>query len=206
MASSAPRFVGLIFFLFLCGVVAAQERVGAPAQKTKDGLEKVPSVPRPVVKTVPDNNGAAKDKPGRPMREEESVKTESEAAADAPKDPASAPRISTPGKRDPFRPFTLNVRGGSARRRENLSPLERYELGQLKLVGVIWDVKEPNAMVEDSAGLGYRIKVGTPIGSNEGKVKAIQRDGIVVEEFQVDLYGAKNKREVKIRLLPEKAE
>ena len=138
-----------------------------------------------------------------PLSEDDSAKGKSEAAADAE---TATQRISTSAKRDPFRPFTLNVRSGASRRRENLSPLERYELGQLKLVGVIWDVQEPNAMVEDAAGLGYRVKVGTPIGSNEGKVKMIERDGIVVEEFQVDLYGARNKHEVKMRLSPEKAE
>jgi type IV pilus assembly protein PilP len=205
MASSAQRLGWLVVFFLLSGVIAAQEKVKAPAQQGSDGMEKQPSVPRAIVKTVPEV-GAAKDKPGIPASEEEAAKSKSEATADAEKSPTTAPRISTPGKRDPFRPFTLNVRSGSARRRENLSPLERYELGQLKLVGVIWDVKEPNAMVEDARGLGYRVKVGTPIGSNDGKVKTILQDGIVVEEFQVDLYGAKNKREVKIRLSPEKAE
>jgi Tfp pilus assembly protein PilP len=116
--------------------------------------------------------------------------------------PPTAPII---GKRDPFRPFTLNNRP-SQQRRENLSPLQRYEVGQLKLVGVIWDVKEPNAMVEDSAGLGYVVRIGTPIGSNEGKVKAIQPAKIVIEEFEIDLYGAKKKIERTMRLAPEKAE
>ena len=205
MASSTQRLGWLVVFFLLSGVVAAQEKVKAPVQQGRDGVEKQPSIPRAVVKTAPEV-AAAKDKPGIPVSEEGAAKNKSEAAADAEKSPTAAPRISAPGKRDPFRPFTLNVRSSSARRRENLSPLERYELGQLKLVGVIWDVKEPNAMVEDAGGLGYRVKVGTPIGSNEGKVKTILQDGIVVEEFQVDLYGAKNKREVKIRLSPEKAE
>jgi len=58
-----------------------------------------------------------------------------EKEAEEPK-PAVSPILS---KRDPFRPYTLNNRP-SQRRRQNLSPLERYELGQLKLVGVIWDI------------------------------------------------------------------
>jgi len=206
MVSSAQRFGWLIIFFFLCGILSAQEKVETPPQKAKDGVEKLPPAPRAVAKTPPDMGGTAKSKPGMPLREEEPVKTDGEDAPDSQKNPAQTPRITTPGRRDPFRPFTLNSRNSAARRRENLSPLERYELGQLKLVGVIWDAKEPNALVEDSAGLGYRVKVGTPIGSNDGKVKAIQRDGIVVEEFYVDLYGAKNRREVKIRLSPEKAE
>lgn len=205
MASSTQRLGWLVVFFLLSSVIAAQEKVKAPAQQGRDGVEKQSSASRETVKTALEV-GTAKDKPGMTVSEVESGKSKSETAADAEKSQTTAPRFSTSAKRDPFRPFTLNGRSASTRRRENLSPLERYELGQLKLVGVIWDVKEPNAMLEDAAGLGYRVKVGTPIGSNEGKVKTILQDGIVVEEFQVDLSGAKNKREVKIRLSPEKAE
>jgi Tfp pilus assembly protein PilP len=73
-------------------------------------------------------------------------------------------------------------------------------------VGIVWHVKEPTAMIEDSIGLGYIVKVGTPIGANEGKVKAIKPNEIVIEETYVDLYGAKKKREVNIKLSVEKAE
>jgi Tfp pilus assembly protein PilP len=73
-------------------------------------------------------------------------------------------------------------------------------------VGVVWHIKEPTAMIEDSVGLGYIVKVGTPIGANEGKVMAIKPSEIVIEETYVDLYGAKKKREVNIKLSVEKAE
>jgi Tfp pilus assembly protein PilP len=58
-------------------------------------------------------------------------------------------------------------------------------------------------MVEDSAGLGYTVKVGTPIGSNDGRVKVIGRDQIVVEEIYVDAYGARKKRDIAMRLSTE---
>ena len=89
------------------------------------------------------------------------------------------------------------------RQRENLSPLERFELGQLKIVGIVWDIKEPRAMIEDSAGLGYVVKIGTPIGSNDGKVKTIHRDQIVIEENYTDAYGGQKKRDVRMRLSTE---
>jgi type IV pilus assembly protein PilP len=81
--------------------------------------------------------------------------------------------------------------------------LERYEIGQLKLVGVVWDVEEPKAMVEDATGLGYIIKVGTPIGANEGKVKSIKPTEVVIEESYTDFYGARKSREISIKLLAE---
>ena len=84
-----------------------------------------------------------------------------------------------------------------------MSPLERFELGQLKIVGVIWDLKEPRALIEDTAGLGYIVKVGTPIGSNDGRVKAIGRSEVIVEEFYEDSSGARRKRDVSMRLPTE---
>jgi Tfp pilus assembly protein PilP len=129
----------------------------------------------------------------------------SDGGPDKKTDQPEPPRILSPTKRDPFRPFTTNTRP-SIRRRENLTPLERYDLGQLKLVGVIWDVKEPNAIVEDSAGLGYVVRVGTPIGANDGKVKLIKPSEIIIEETHVDIYGAKKKRDVNMVLHEEKAQ
>jgi type IV pilus assembly protein PilP len=87
--------------------------------------------------------------------------------------------------------------------RANLSPLERLDLGQLKIVGIVWDIREPRAMVEDAAGLGYVVKIGTPIGNNDGKVKAIRRDHVVVEESYEDAYGARKRRDVSMKLLTE---
>lgn len=138
------------------------------------------------------------------------VKTEKPASENAPapekqNGESQAPAVPVIGKRDPFRPFTLN-RASGRRPPQNLSPLERYELGQLKLVGVIWDIKQPNAIVEDAAGLGYVVKTGTPIGANEGKVKRIQPAGLIIEEFEIDVFGSKRKVERSMRLATEKAE
>ena len=118
------------------------------------------------------------------------------------KESPTAPSSVKQGGRDPFRPMTLRAKVNT-RARENLSPLERLDLSQLKVVGIIWDIKEPRAMVEDTAGLGYVVKVGTPIGSNEGKVKAIHRNQIVVEEFTDDVFGARKKTERSLSLAAE---
>lgn len=120
------------------------------------------------------------------------------------KKPEIAPpaHVMKPEGRDPFRPMTLKTTALS-RSRESLSPLERLDIGQLKIVGIVWDIKEPRAIVEDSAGLGYTVKVGTPIGSNDGRVKIIRRDQIIVEEVYEDAYGARKKRDIAMRLSTE---
>jgi type IV pilus assembly protein PilP len=89
------------------------------------------------------------------------------------------------------------------RRRENLSPLEQKDLSQLKVVGIVWDIREPRAMVEDNTGLGYVVKVGTPIGTQDGTVKAIHRNQIVVEEWSADVYGVRKKIDRSLSLATE---
>jgi len=189
--------------------VWAQENSRLPSQKTKEAVDKFKAAPSAAGKILHDLGKTAGEKLGMGGGEVKTAKATSEAAPmlapEIKADNALQPTPPVNGRRDPFRPFTLHNRRSPAPR-ERLSPLERYELGQLKLVGVIWDIKTPNAMVEDSTGLGYVVRVGTPIGNNDGKVKTIQPSGLVIEEFQYDFYGAKKKVERNMKLEPEKAE
>ena len=196
-----------IIFILAPGFSRAQEKLETPSQKTKEAVDKLLRAPSAVGKSLQDLSNAAKANLQDAVTETRSTKANADGStlAEQKSDPQSAGNFSTTGKRDPFRPFTLSTRT-NGRPRESLSPLERYDLGQLKLVGIVWHVKEPTAMIEDSIGLGYIVKVGTPIGANEGKVKAIKPNEIVIEETYVDLYGAKKKREVNIKLSVEKAE
>jgi Tfp pilus assembly protein PilP len=196
----------LILFLLGAGAAQAQD-MERPSQKAKEAVDKLLRAPSAVGKSVRDLSDAAKEKLAGAADEGKTTKAPPEAlpASEKRSEPASSAGLPTVGRRDPFRPFTLNTRA-SSRPRENLSPLERYELSQLRLVGVVWKVKDPNALVEDTTGLGYIVRVGTPIGTNDGKVKAIKPDEIVIEETYVDLLGAKKQREVNIRLSVEKAE
>ena len=187
------------------GVVGAEEKLETPSKKTKEAVDALVGAPRTISKSLQDLSNAAKAKFQEALGEIKSTQANTAAPGERNSDPQSPPNVSTVGKRDPFRPFTLNTRAND-RPRENLSPLERYDLGQLRLVGVVWHVQEPSAMIEDSVGLGYIVKVGTPMGANDGKVKAIKPNEIIVEETYVDLFGAKKKREVNIKLSVEKAE
>jgi len=104
------------------------------------------------------------------------------------------------GRRDPFRPPRTNQTTlmGEAR-----TPLQRYDLGQLRLVAVIYDAQSPRAVVEDNAGLGYIVRVGTPIGANGGAVKVIEKGKMRVEEESIDFYGERQTSEVVMELAAE---
>lgn len=116
-----------------------------------------------------------------------------EPSGDAPYDSA--------GRRDPFRPprTTAGLPTGEPR-----SPLERYELGQLRLVAVIYDTGQPRAVVEDDAGLGYIVRVGTRIGPNGGQVQGIDRGRVRVREEYVDFYGEPHPTDAVLELRTER--
>ncbi len=112
--------------------------------------------------------------------------------------PATVATYEAANHRDPFRPPNLgNVE--MAR-----TPLERYQIGQLKLVGVVWDqgAGAPRAMVEDSAGLGYIVSAGTAIGSSGGVVRRIEPRRVLIEETVTNFYGEEEPKEI-VMALPE---
>lgn len=106
------------------------------------------------------------------------------------------------GKRDPFRPLSL-TREPNRAKAEPLTPLERYELGQLRLVGVVHQLTPPRAMVEDSAGLGFILTPGTPVGPNGGVVTEIRPREVVVEEWHTDVIGQEHRTEHVLELPPD---
>jgi hypothetical protein len=104
--------------------------------------------------------------------------------------------------RDPFRPFTLSLRA-ETRENEVLTPLQRYELPQLRLAGIVLELSPPRAMLQDNAGMGYIITPGTPIGNRHGIVKAIEPRRVVVEEQIIDYYGREQTHQVVIEMAKE---
>lgn len=195
----------LVNLLLLPLIGWSQEEKDLPSQKTKEAIEKFKKAPATVGKGLEALKEAGKARLRETLQTKElaaPAKVAGEGTALPEKKPAEpqTPRYSPSGRRDPFLPMQLRTKAVSSRPRENLSPLERYDVGQLKLVAIVWNTKEATAMVEDSAGLGYVIKVGTPIGSNEGKVKAIKPSEVVIEESYTDFYGVSKNRDVSMKL------
>ncbi|MBI3060193.1 MAG: pilus assembly protein PilP [Deltaproteobacteria bacterium] len=190
--------LGLLLFPAWGGT---QEEKESPSQKTKEAIEKFKKAPATAGQTLDALKEAAKAKLQEALGGKQAAKVETGSTTLPAKKPEQPerPRYSSVGKRDPFRPLSLKPKA-SQRARENLSPLERYELGQLKLVAIVWDIKEPKAMVEDGTSLGYIVKIGTLIGPNEGKVKAIKPTEVIIEERFTDFYGARKSQEVSMKL------
>jgi Tfp pilus assembly protein PilP len=118
-----------------------------------------------------------------------------------PKKPKPSGYIYDPtGKPDPFKPFIVEVKRRKEEADKAIQPLQKYELSQLKLVAVIWNIDNPRALVEDSAGMGYIITKGSYIGNNQGRVTGILQNEIVVTEVSADFFGTTKTKETRIKL------
>ncbi len=92
-----------------------------------------------------------------------------------------------------------DIRKGKGR----LTPLEKLDLSQLKLTGIL---KLPTTgrnmgMVEEATGKGHVIKKGSYIGVNSGRVVEIKTDKVVIEEEVENYMGdlVVRKRELKLQ-------
>ncbi|QDK36844.1 pilus assembly protein PilP [Bdellovibrio sp. NC01] len=91
------------------------------------------------------------------------------------------------GKRDPFKPFkVLRPIAKNEKTEIPLEPLQRFEVDRLQIVGILWDVKTPRAMVRDPDGAVYTVTKNSKIGRNEGFVAAIREGEIVVVETKYE--------------------
>ena len=182
-----------------------------PSQKTKAAVENITKAPQVIREKMEGLKKAAKAKLDAALGNKKSGRVETGSFTfPTPKlERPGSPRYSTKGKRDPFRPLGLGksiVKIPPECREGNLSPLQEVTISQLKLVGIVWNIGEPRAMVEDTADLGYVIKFGTPIGEcqNEGKVKAIRPREVVIEEkYRDPIFGTSKTREVVMKLHSE---
>lgn len=114
-------------------------------------------------------------------------------------------KYDTKGRVDPFVPL-LTARedtppasdgenpGKPARPKRLLTPLEKMDLSQIKLVAVIKMGNQSLAMVEEAGGKGYEVRIGTYMGRNEGRVSAIQQDKLLVKEYYRDYQGKRRER------------
>jgi type IV pilus assembly protein PilP len=104
------------------------------------------------------------------------------------------------GKPDPFKPFIqlTPVKKGSGS--FPLTPLQKFDISQLKLVAIISTPEGNIALVEDATGKGYFLKKGTLVGKNDGKVTKIFKDRVIIEEVYQDVLGQTKTIEISLSL------
>ncbi len=80
------------------------------------------------------------------------------------------------------------------------TPLEKIDLSQLTLVGIIKFISGYKAIVEEQSGKGYMVKIGTYIGTNYGQVTAIERDRITIQEKVKSILGKYKDQKSQLKL------
>jgi len=103
---------------------------------------------------------------------------------------------------DPFESFLKTDKEQKTRVRP-LSPLEKYNIGDLKLLGIAVSGKKRMAMVQDPDGKLHTLSRGMWIGPNEGRVMAISVSQVVIEETLYGPSGEKQKNRVVLDLYSE---
>ncbi len=117
------------------------------------------------------------------------------------------------GKPDPFRPFVRPAPPEEPFRAQvptrALTPLERVEASQLRVIGIVWAVDRPDqalAMVEMPDGKGFVLRPGVGVGRYGGKVRRITANEVIIEEHGLDIAGREQVREVILKLHPSEGD
>jgi type IV pilus assembly protein PilP len=140
----------------------------------------------------------------RLAREVEQGQVASSSAESDPISPIVGPPAGTgfayraEGRRDPFRSMLYEIE--EAKDTRTRAPLEQFELGQIVLMGVIWEAEEPRALVTDPEGRSFVIRSGSRVGKNEGRVIHIGDNLVRVKEIYVNYAGEEARKDVELRI------
>jgi len=198
-----------------------EQSLPAESQKEmKPAVAQVESQPVPPGKTAPApsppspeplTSAASAAKADEATVEEKSAAATGQESALTEKLADASPRYDPAGKIDPFAPIfkeapTVEVESTEKKivRRRPLTPLEKIDLSQLKLVGVVRAESGSHAMVEDATGKGYVVTKGSYVGIYGGRVVQIERDRAFIEEEVEDIFGkiSVSRKELKLQKPP----
>ncbi len=131
------------------------------------------------------------------------AEAEKDAAAEAAKAGSAMDEnfvYSSAGRRDPFRSFEWEQLKLDAINAGESTPLERFDVSQLSLLGVVWDVNSARALIQDPSGMSYVIGTGPRLGKNDGRVIRIDDNLVIVKETYVNFEDRATTKEVEMYL------
>ena len=106
------------------------------------------------------------------------------------------------GRRDPFTSL-VQVTKVKAQRKPGASPIENYDVDEIKLIAIAWDSKQYYAMITLPDKKSYTIRKGMTLGLNNGKVKEITKDYVFIEEQVKDYKGQYKTKDTTLKLRKE---
>jgi len=216
------KYIALIAAIFLLLVAACSEE--------KKSTEEAPAVSKKIEKKIEQSKtepNLIKDKEKAPLTSINEKATESIGGVPAPKisvnqalpvkeqmvenkadGPSTIDKEYDPtGKLNPFLPFVSDEAEKVAEQTDNqkkkrtpLTPLEKIDIGQLRLTAITRTPSGNIALVEEASGKGYVLNEGTYIGLNAGKVISVLSDKVVIEEEIENIFGKVSIQERELKL------
>jgi type IV pilus assembly protein PilP len=104
-------------------------------------------------------------------------------------------------RRDPFQSMVKLLKLNQAK--GELPPLQRLELSDVKLIGIVSDASGYYGLIQTPDGKGYTVRVGTLMGTNNGTIKTISEQRIVVAEPIIGITGKMTTRDIEILHRPK---
>ena len=108
----------------------------------------------------------------------------------------NVPAYDPAGKIDPFRPLFKETPKAQSKTATYVSTvtnptaaLEKIDLSQLKLTGIILAASGNRALVKEASGRGHVISAGSRIGIHGGRVAQVLKDRVIVKEEMIDVAG-----------------
>ncbi len=204
-------FYSLILICMIAFLTFGCDKQKEPAKKSDLAAKKITPRAKKISAPKAKPKAPAANTSQQPQAPEDKAKeADSQQAADS--DSESVGLYNPIGKIDPFAPLfkqeqvvsIVKTRESKKRRRGHLTPLEKVDLSQMRLLGVILAPSGNRAMVAETSGKGYVVTAGTYMGIASGRVVEILKDRIIVEEEVENILGkiSLRKRELKLQKPP----
>ncbi|WP_300459970.1 pilus assembly protein PilP [Desulfobacula sp.] len=191
---------GLAFLFFACD--EAPHVKNTPTPEIVSG-----KISLPIVKDQPEKGDKKTDTDPKnnSLPELKSALKPTHQAVDQKVDKEKDAHYLSQGKIDPFRPLIQEKPEKHTpivdnRPKRILTPLEKIELSQIRLVAVITMKDRQIAMVEEANGKGYEVGIGTYIGKNQGRISEIKNNSIVIKALIKDYAGRLKEQVQEIKL------
>lgn len=106
------------------------------------------------------------------------------------------------GRRDPFATL-VEVKTATKKPRKDATPIESFEVEEIKLIAIAWDQQRSYAMVTLPDKKSFTIRKGMTIGLSGGKIVEITRDSVLITEQVKDYNGQIKTKDTIMKLRKE---
>jgi type IV pilus assembly protein PilP len=106
------------------------------------------------------------------------------------------------GRRDPFKSLII-VQEPKAKKKIGLTPIENFDVDEIKLIAIVWDNRQYYAMVTLPDNKSYTITRDMTLGLYGGKVKEITENSVLIREQVKDYRGKLRIKDTILKLRKE---